>query len=75
MSAEVGSLVPGPSSRRWRCRQFLSSLHLRVGLGRNVTPLWLLPAGLLVVKVLNHCGSLGGHVLGNCLPIRAEASQ
>ena len=55
MGAEVGSLIPGPSSRRWRWRQFLSSLHLRISLGRNVTPFWLLTAGLLVVKVLNLC--------------------
>ena len=53
MSAEVGSLVSGPSSRRWRNRQFLSSLHFRVSLGGYLTPLRLLAAGLLVIKVLD----------------------
>lgn len=53
MSAEVGSLVSGPSSRRWRNRQFLSSRRLRVSLRSDLDPLRLLTAGLLVVKVLN----------------------
>lgn len=53
MSAEVRSLIPRPGSWRWRNRQFLSSLNLLVSLRGNLSPFWLLAAGLLVVKVLN----------------------